>query len=147
MNISLIIIVIIILILLNFKVLFTSSNPTQDYLNAIKNDQNVISNIISDPNFSILINNVPGQNIFNIAGNPPTVSQIIIPGNPDKVNVLKNKFSQLLLQADQLISAINDYIAIAQNTTGVYTPEKLNAFNLYYKNMLNNIQIIKKYIK
>ena len=140
-----IIITLIILFILKFKILFTSSDPKQQFLNDTLNDRTIISNILSDSNFEILVNNVPGQTVFNIAGDPPTLTKTISEGNPQKINLNVN-LNKLNEKCDQIISAINNYILIAQNSIGVYTPERLDAFVLYYQNMVNNINIIKNYI-
>jgi hypothetical protein len=137
--------VIIIILLLNGKLFFTSSDPTQQFLSDTLNDRTIISNILSDSEFMLLVNNVPGQTVFNISGDPPVLSKTISEGNVTKLNSSKLNFSKLSSKCDEIILAINNYISKAQNST-IYTPERLKAFELYYENMVNNISIIRNYI-
>ena len=138
-----ILITVIILLILKSKLLFTSTDPTKQFLSDTLNDRTIISNILSDSEFMLLVNNVPGQTVFNISGDPPVLSKTISEGNVTKLNGLN--FSKLFSKCDEIILAINNYISKAQNST-IYTPERLNAFVLYYENMVNNVNIIKNYI-
>jgi len=149
MNISLLIIVlfVILLLLANGKILFTQTGPEQDYLNETKDLQNVIGTILNDTNYKILMDNVPGQKIYNIVGNPPTLESSILQGDPSKVEEISSKFPELLEKTNKLIDSLTQFILIAENTNGVYTPEKMKTFVVYYTNVLNNAIIIKKYLE
>jgi len=120
------------------------SKNTQEFLKNTLIDRTIISDVLSDENFVFLMNNVPGQTVFNISGTPPVVSKTITQVNPEKIKDLP--FSKLIGLCDKIISAINNYILTAKNTNGVYTKERLDAFLIYYENMVNNIIIIKNYI-
>jgi len=148
MNISLLLIIgLIILLILISRLNFMASDPTQVFLSQTTDVRNVISSVLNDPEYQILINNVPGQKTYNISGNPPTLIPEIIQGDTSKIDPLKNTFPQLLYQSNELINALNNFISMAKNTTGVYTPEKLNSFLVYYNNMLGNITLIKNYLE
>lgn len=123
---------------------FQEDTTQQQFLNSTLKDRTTMSEILSDPDFVLLMNNVPGQTVFNISGNPPVIKKSVTQGNPDKIKGLP--FSKLIESCDKIIDAINNYISIAKNTEGVYTLERLEAFMLYYRNMINNIIIIKNYI-
>jgi hypothetical protein len=123
------------------------ADPTQVYLSETTNVRNTIAEILNDPNYRILIENVPGQKIYIISGNPPGLTPEIIKGDTSKVDSLKNNFPKLLEQTNELINNLNDFMGLAKDSSGVYTPEKLNAFMVYYNNMLNNITLIKNYLE
>jgi hypothetical protein len=148
MNISLLLIILlIVLLVLNFKIKFMAEDPTQMYLSQTNDIRNTISGILNDPDYRILIENVPGQKIYIISGDPPSLTPEIIKGDTSKVESLENIFPKLLGQTNELIDNLNDFIELAEDSTGVYTSEKLNAFMVYYKNMLNNITLIKNYLE
>lgn len=143
----LLIIVLIALLFLNYKLKFTMSDPTEVYLTQTNYVRNVIGNILNDPDYRILIENVPGQKIYSISGDPPTLTPEIIKGDTSKVDNIKNLFPKLLDQTNKLITSLHNYISVAKDSTGVYTPHKLNAFLVYYNNMLSNIILIKNYLE
>ena len=148
MIIILITVITVIIILFKAKIFFTSSDPTQQFLSDTLNDRTIIANILSDAEFIILMNNVPGPTVFNISGDPPVLTTTVIEGNHEILTGLKLsklKLSKLSSKCDELILAINNYISKAQNST-IYTPDRLKAFELYYENMVNNINRIKQYI-
>jgi len=148
MNISLLLIITLVLLLfLNFKLKFMVSDPTELYLSQTTDLRNKIGSIINDPDYQILINSVPGQKNYTISGDPPTLTPFITDGDTSKVDSLKDDFPALLAETNELINSLNNYISIAKESQGVYTPEKLNAFLVYYNNMLNNIIVIKKYLE
>jgi hypothetical protein len=148
MNISLLLIIALALLLfLNFKLRFMVSDPTELYLSKTSELRNKIGSIINDPDYQILINSVPGQKNYSIKGDPPTLTPFIIEGDISKVETLREDFFSLRKDTDELIDALNNYISIAKESQGVYTPEKLDAFLVYYNNMLNNIILIKKYLE
>ena len=145
MNTLIILFFIISIVIYFIKNSFTTANPI-GFLNQTNDVRTTIQSILSDPGYLVLINNVPGQTIFNITGgNHPTLAKSILQGNEDLVKNLKGN-KKLINQTDTLIDALNNYISITQNTVDVYTPDKKAAFMVYYNNMLKNIQIIKNYI-
>ena len=139
------------IILLVFKKIQSSfgeneyNQSQKKYLDDTKSVRDTIKDIITNPDYAVLINNVPGQTIFDITGDPPTVTKNILEGDTSKLTDINR--TELITLTNNLITALNTFISIASNASSdVYTPEKLQTFLIYYKNMLNNTQIIFDYL-
>jgi hypothetical protein len=144
----LIILVLLILVLLITFILnnFKQSKFTEEQIN-FQNKLNPILSKINDVINSELFNKVkiyvPGLTNYVLVDN--AIVQEITKGDLNELNKLP--FPQILKDCDILTEYLKEIISMAQNSENVYTPGELQAFLVYYTNLLNNVNLIKNKIK
>ena len=129
-----------------FKDRFTDIQLTQEqqkYFNKYLQPLfDVITNVINNKDYKILIENVPGINNLELTSDQKHVEQIINKGDTSK---LKNHdFSKVLELIKNTIPVI-DLLIIYASESGIYTKIRLQAFRTYYLVMKNNNNLIINY--
>ena len=103
-----------------------------------------INKLINSNDFNKLKVYVPGLTNLNLDKSTNTIVKEITKGDIPKLNEMKDTTPQLISDCDTLTKDLTELISLAQNSEGVYTPSQLNAFTVYYTNLLNNVNLIKK---
>jgi hypothetical protein len=128
-----------------FKDRFTDIQLTQEqqkYFNKYLQPLfDVITNVINNKDYKILIENVPGINNLELTSDQKHVEQIINKGDTSK---LHQDFSKVIELIKGTIPVI-DQLIIYASESGIYTKIRLQALRTYYLVMKNNNNLIINY--
>jgi hypothetical protein len=143
---------IVVLIILSLLILlfFLSKNsqltPLQtEFTNKIKPLTDRLNILLNDPDYIKFKELVPGIITYTI-NKKITITPVTSEGDLNKLNELRDKWPSVLKKCKELIILLEQLIKLAENSVGVYSPEQLKVFVVYYTNFINNTSKIIKYI-
>jgi hypothetical protein len=111
----------------------TTFKPIFDKIQELKEKYDDVANLV--PNQVLLSVDASGQAVTTIS-----------PGDPKKLQSLKEQWKTTLGYSIQLNQLYKELIEKASKSTGVYTPERLKAFVTYYTILQTNVETVINYL-
>jgi hypothetical protein len=141
-----VLIILSLLILLIFLLNNSQLTPLQtEFTNKIKPLTDKLNKILNDPDYNEIKDLVPGLITYTI-NKQISITPVTSKGDLNKLNELKSKWPSVLEKCKELVLLLEHFIKLAENSVGVYTPEQLKVFVVYYNNIINNTSKIINYI-
>jgi len=141
--------IIIIIILIWLAAVYLINKPAvssftpiqQNFLNKLNPVLEKINAIINDPSYSKMMVSIPGQTLLSVGSSGKLIADVTSSGSIDNT-----KIPEVLSKANELIPLLTNAIKLVEKSEGVYNSQQLEAFVNYYSNILNNTQIVVKYL-